>query len=299
MREIRIAICAFGLGCAAWGQSFEAASVKPDPPSGDGRIRIVMSGGPGTSDPGRLNWENVTLKDVLAKAFDVKSYQLTVPAWADSERFDITAKIPPGATKAQLGTMLQNLLADRFRMTFHREKKELAAFVLVVGKNGPKLKESEASPADAAKDDAGPPPSPPGVGRRMEMGKDGFPVPPKGRGNYMMMMPGKARLTANGMSISELLDMLANQVDRPVVDETGLKGKYDFTLEFAPEMRNMPGMPMMMAGRGPGGETPPETEPAPSLFTAVQEQLGLKLDARKAAVDMVVIDHLEKNATEN
>jgi uncharacterized protein (TIGR03435 family) len=89
--------------------------------------------------------------------------------------------------------------------------------------------------------------------------------------------------------------MLANQVDRPILDGTALTGRYDFTLEFAPEMRNMPGMPMMA---GPGGSVP-EGESAPSLFTAVQEQLGLKLEPRKAALDLIVVDRLEKTPTEN
>lgn len=297
MRRIDIAFWVVGLAGAvvAPAQNFDVATVKAHPAGTDGRITVHMGGGPGTPDPGRLNYENVTLKNVLAKAFNVLPYQLTVPAWAESERFDITAKVPEGTTKEQFGLMLQNLIADRFKMTFHREKKDLAAYVLVVAKNGPKMKTSEG---------AAPPPSQSGMTGAMQMGRDGFPFAPKGAGNYMMMVPGKARLVANAAPVSQLVDMLANQVDRPIVDGTGLKGKYDITLEFAPEMRNNPGMPML-AGRGPadggGGAAPsaPDGETAPSLFTAVQEQLGLKLESRKAPIDLIVIDHLEKTPAEN
>ena len=105
----------------------------------------------------------------------------------------------------------------------------------------------------------------------------------------MGMRPGKATMNASGMTMTQLVEMLANQVDRPIVDGTGLTGKYDFTLEFAPEMRNMPSMPMM-AGGGPVTEG----ESAPSLFTAVQEQLGLKMQDAKDPVEMLIIDHMEK-----
>jgi len=297
--RIKTALGVMGLCAAvAQAQSFDVASIKPHPASGDNRILVRMGGGPGTPDPGRLNYDNVTLKNVLTKAFDVKSYQLTVPAWAETERFDITAKVPDGTTKEQFQTMLQNLVASRFKMTFHREKKELPAYVLVVAKGGPKLRVSEEPAADAKKDDAPPPPS--NAVRAMRMGKDGFPEAPKGRGNFMMMMPGKARLVANGAPIAQLIDMLSNQVDRPVVDGTELRAKYDITLEFLPEMRNMPGF-VPGAGAGPGepGGAPPEGEAAPSLFTALQEQLGLRLEPRRAPIDLIVIDHLEKTPTEN
>jgi uncharacterized protein (TIGR03435 family) len=259
MRHFGIGLC----GVVAQPQSFDVASVKPHPQSGDGMIRVRMNGGPGTPDPGRLNYENVSLKAVLGKAFDVKSYQLTAPDWTDSERFDITAKIPQGTTKEQFGVMLQSLLAERFKLTYHRDKKELPAYVLVVGKAGSKMKVSEA---------------------------------PAAGGTSMRMQPGKATMNATGVSMTQLVDMLANQVERPIVDGTELTGKYDFTLEFAPEMRNVPGMPMM-AGGGPGG--PPEGESAPSLFTAVQEQLGLRLEPKKAMLDLIVVDRLEKTPTEN
>lgn len=290
---------------------FEVASVKPAPPPSDNRIRITMSGGPGTPDPGRVNFEFVNLRMVLAKAYGVKSYQISGPGLLDSERFNITAKVPPGTTKEQFALMLQNLVADRFKMTLHHEKKELQAYALLVGKSGPKLKVA----AEEAGNDGAPAAASPAVFGRLPMGKDGFPELPKGAGRggiAVMMMPGRMRLAGNGQTVTKLCETLEQQLDRAVVDMTELTGKYDFTLTFEPEQNKMmAGLPAGM-GRGgfaPGGGAPgggdsaihntPELEPAPNLFTAVQEQLGLKLEPRKTPVDLLVIDHVEKTPVEN
>ncbi len=287
---------------------FDVATVKPAAPMINGMIRVRMGGGPGSSDPGRLNYENVNLKAILTKAYDVKSYQINGPAWLDSERYDITAKVPTGTTKEQFAVMLQNLLADRLKLTLHRETKDLPAYALVVGKGGSKLKESvPVAPAAEPTPPQGPPPQ---INTPRQMGRDGFPVMPGGMGRgavSMMMMPGRAKLTANGGSITRLAEMLEQQLDRAVVDETGLKGNYDFTLTFEPDpsrsMGVMGAMPAgigraMMAGGG-GGDHQPDAEPAANLFTAVQEQLGLKLDSRKMPIELLVIDHLEKTPIEN
>ena len=133
---------AFAIATVARAQEFEAASVKPSPPPTQGMIRIGQRGGPGSPDPERINYTNTSLKDVLATAYDLKRTQIFGPDWLDSERFDITATMAPGTTKAQFGVMLQKLLADRFKLTVHREKKELPAFVLTVSKKGLKMKES-------------------------------------------------------------------------------------------------------------------------------------------------------------
>lgn len=286
---------------------FDVASVKPAPPPTDGRIRISMDGGPGTPDPGRLNFEFVNLRMVLAKAYAVKSYQISGPSTLDSERFNMTAKVPAGTTKDQFNVMLQNLVTDRFKMTLHHEKKELPAYALVVAKGGVKMKvAAEEEPVKEGEPQAKPPVN---FGR-MPMGKDGFPVMPKGaggRGMSMMMMPGRARFSGNGMTTTRLCETLEQQLDRAVVDQTELTAKYDFTLTFEPEQnRTMAGMPAGMmrggAGPGPGGDGPHQNadqEPAPNLFTAVQEQLGLKLEPRKIAADLIVIDRLEKTPIEN
>ena len=299
---------------AAERPEFEVATVKPSAPITDGRIRVMLNGGPGTPDPGRLTGENVTLRVLLTKAYGVKSYQIQGPAWMDSERYDVSAKVPVGTTKPQFEAMLQNLIADRFKMTLHREKKDLPAYALILGKGGSKLKPSAPlTPAPEGNQPQAPPqvPNP----QRMQMGRDGFPTMPAGMGRggiAMMMMPGRARLVANGGTVTRLAETLEQQLDRAVIDETGLTGNYDFTLTFEPDasrgmgiMGAMPaGMGRAMSVGGPGGgpvgdSHQPEAEPVANLFTAVQEQLGLKLEPRKSPVEQLIVDHAEKTPIEN
>jgi uncharacterized protein (TIGR03435 family) len=337
---MRPAILGAGLiiftSCATFGQSaaesptFEVASIKPAPPPTGMGIRVMMRGGPGTPDPGQLTYSNVSLKNVLMNAYAVKGYQINGPKWLDSERFDIVAKIPKGATKEQFQIMLQNLLAERFKLTLHHETKELPMYALVVGKGGPKMKESVddgATAAGAASPGASgpggpsasaqppPPPPPPGsdgagpVMNRVKIGADGMPQLPPGMGKggmMMMMMNGRMRVVGNGQPVSALTEMLGNQLGRPVVDATELKAKYDLTLDFAPESMNGPmGMmppppPQHDGGPGPGGPMAGAPDAGgPSIFTALQEQLGLKLEQRKGPVDLLVIDRLEKVPIEN
>jgi uncharacterized protein (TIGR03435 family) len=309
---MRLTILACGLAApfclAVFGQStagqpaFDVASIKPAAPQTPGRMMMGCRGGPGTPDPGRLTCTNANLSMLMTRAYGVQSYQITSPDWFNSEHFDISAKISDGATKEQFNLMLQNLLAERFRVKLHRETKELPIYGLMVAKGGPKMKPSEEIPpaADGTNGEPpadGPPPPP-------RPGPDGFPQLPKGRqGLMVMMMPGRLRLVGSQQTTSELADRLGDQLDRPVRDETGLKGKYDFTLDFAPEPGQGPmrGMPMMMPG--PGGEgrgpAPDSQEGGPSLITAVQEQLGLKLESKKGPVEILVIDRAEKVPTEN
>ena len=329
-RAILSAGLIFFTSCAAFGQAaataagdsptFEVASVKPAEPQTTGMIRVRMSGGPGSADPGQLMYSNVSLKNVLTTAYAVKGYQINGPKWLDSERFDIVAKIPKGATKEQFQLMLQNLLAERFKLTLHHETKELPVYALVVGKGGPKMKESVEDDATApgaagtgGPSAAAPPPPPPPPGSdgagpiRLKVGADGMPQLPAntGKNNMMMMMTnGRMRLVASHRPVAALTEMLANQLGRPVVDATELKANYDFNLDFAPEGMSGPMgiMPPPPPDGGPGGGGPmvSASDPGgPSIFTALQEQLGLKLEQRKAPVDMLVIDRLEKVPTEN
>lgn len=307
---------------------FEVASVKPAAPPSPERFMVGIRGGPGTPDPGQVTFINVNQRMLLARAYAVQDYQISGPGWLESERYDIVAKVPKGATKEQFQAMLQNLLAERFRLTLHHETKELTQYVLVVAKGGPKLKESAPPPATddaagkngAAPPNGGPPPGPgggPGAGPppgpppgelgppRLKLGKDGMPMLPPGmgrRGVIVLMINGRARLIGNGQPISQLADTLARQLSRPVTDKTGLKGNYDFTLDFDPEgsfggRGMMPPPPPGGGGDAPAGNQP-EAEFA-SIFTALQEQLGLKLEQKKAPLDLLVIDHSEKVPVEN
>jgi uncharacterized protein (TIGR03435 family) len=304
--------------CLAYGQAvdkaltFEAATVKPaTPPVPDAQGRIMMmgpSGGPGTKDPGRIRYPYLTLKNLLTIAYDVKTFQVSGPAFLDTDRFDVVATMAPDTTKEQFRLMLQNLLAERFKLTIHRESKELPMYSLVVGKGGPKMKESEE--ARAAKDGGDAPPAPP-MPSQPKIGADGFPILPlAGRsGIFAIMMAGRGtRLIGQQQTMQDLANRLTIHLSRPVNDETALKAKYDFTLTFSQEglsgpMGLMAPMPPPPPGGAAGGGSPAgtlsEVEPPPDLFSAMQAQLGLRLEPKKGPVGMIVIDHVEKTPTEN
>jgi uncharacterized protein (TIGR03435 family) len=319
--------------------TFEVATVKAAPPPnmGDGKrmIRVGAQGGPGTNDPGQISYSFVSMRNLLMQAFNLRGYQIQGPSWLDSERFDIVAKVAAGATKDDVRVMLQNLLKERFQLASHNDRKEQSIYALVAGKNGPKMKVSQdqsdpaaAPPAPVAGQAAGtdaPPPPPPDPSR-LKFGKDGMPELPPGmrRPGIMMMMtmsPAGMRVKMNGerQTMAQLADSLSNQLDRPVVDMSALTQRYDFILDFAPDpnmMANKMGplmgpMPGPMPGgmpppggaglAGPGGDAPvhaPETDAA-TIFVAIQDQLGLKLEPKKAPADLLVVDHLEKTPSEN
>jgi uncharacterized protein (TIGR03435 family) len=294
---VLILACGAAFGQASATPQFEVATVKPTAPSPDGRMFVMMRGGPGSSDPGRVQYAGLTLKNLLSTAYAVKAFQITGPGWLDTERYDIVANVPLGTSKEQFNVMLQNLLAERFKVTLHREKKALPLYELSVGKNGSKLKPAVEDPTAADPGPQGPPPP----------GKDGLPQLPPGRPNMAMMM-GRAvsRVVARVQPVERLADMLGNSLGSIVVDKTGLSGTYDYTLEFSTEGIAGPlGAPLPppppptggVAGPpGPGAGAPSEY---PNIFTAVQEQLGLRLDKKTGPADILVIDHAEKTPTEN
>ena len=280
--------------CALLAQtaSFEVASIKPaappqitQGPGGGTRVAVRMGA---RSDPGRVSYNGLSLKDLVARAYGLKPYQVTGPAWMESERYDINAKIPEGVSEDKTPEMLQNLLAERFQMKTHKESKDLPIYALIVGKNGPKLKKSE---------DTGDAP--------VMVGPDGAKVAlPRGSAGAMMM-DNTGKMSINKTTLPRFADMLSRMLDRPVLDMTAIEGTYDITLEVA--MEDMVGMKRMAGGaggavmvHGGGGanEGPaPDSNPRGSIFSAVQ-QLGLKLDSRKAPVDITVVDKVEK-PTEN
>jgi uncharacterized protein (TIGR03435 family) len=239
-------------------------------------------GGPGSSDPGQFSFTSAVLRDLLFRAFGLDDYeqQISGPAWIDSERYDIAVKIPPGTTKKQFQQMLQTLLADRFKLVVHHETKQFPVYELVVGKDGPKLKESGESPAasGSASD-----PQPPARDR------DGFPTIPAGRAGFVSAFgPGPhSHWTARQQPMSALANQLSGQMatGHRVVDKTGLTGKYDFTLEYDLDLGNA------SAARNDG--------PILSILDAVQQQLGLRLVRGKALFDVVVVDQAEKVPVEN
>jgi uncharacterized protein (TIGR03435 family) len=290
---------------------FEVASIKTSTPPAAGPIRLGQQGGPGSSNPGRVTYSLSTIRDLIVDAYSVKRNQVSGgPKWLDSLRFDIVAKVPSGTTKDQVKVMLQNLLSERFKLTLHRETRELPVYALVVGAKGPKLRESgvpETSPASASSL-----PPRPGIGG-MKLGPDGCPeTPPKGarRGaSFTVMTPNGECMISNGQTMDGLAVELSSRFDRTVIDQTGLNGLYDVRLRYDPS--SVPGgrgEPMNKdirddPGSGPISGDPPNriaTDGGPlSIFSAIQEQLGLKLESKKANVQLLVIDHVEKTPAQN
>jgi uncharacterized protein (TIGR03435 family) len=260
---------------AAQTPQFEVASIKVSPPPDPRGFRVGFRGGPGTEDPGLFTSENWDLGGLITLAYDIQGYQLSGPDWMGMTRFMISAKVPPGTTIEQFHLMLQNLLAERFRLILHHERREMQAYALIVSKNGHKLKESpEAVPSE---DDESKPSA-----NLADRDENGFPVLPPGRQSAMMgIQGGYTAQRFSDESMAQLASTLAGQVRHPVSDDTGLKGKYDFTLKWIM-----------------GGALSPD-DTGPTLFAALQQQLGLKLEPGKTMIDIFVVDHIEKTPTEN
>jgi uncharacterized protein (TIGR03435 family) len=208
--------------------------------------------------------------------------------------------VPAGATKEQVRLMLQNVLLERFKLAIHRETKEVQVYDMVVAQGGPKVKESAEKPA--AQD---PPDSPPSAAvGPPTFDKDGFVVRPAGspnspKGRLEVGMGGRHRIRAEGETMQDLAERLASVLGKPVIDATGLKRKYDYSLIFE--------QAALMGGRGRGPSPSDANNPlgaasddtvAP-IESAVQSQLGLRLVSKKGPVDIIVVDHVEKVPTEN
>ena len=275
--------------------AFEVASIKPAKPMQMGQMRVGMN-----SDAGMMRYSNVSLKDCIRTAYRVKDFQVQGPDWIGSTRFDIVAKLPAGSTKDQVPEMLQTLLSERFKLALHRETKDHAIYALVAGKGGPKLKPAEIQTGDST---AG--------GGNLPKGE----VP---RGAMMMRMdPSGAHLKAPSATLASLAEMISRFTERPVVDLTGIQGQYDFELTFAPEtMHAMGGLPPPPDGMGPGPAGPagggersmpggpsdkPSDAPAEQAGTIAESvaRYGLKLEPRKAPLEILIVDHIERAPTDN
>jgi uncharacterized protein (TIGR03435 family) len=303
---------------AAAPLAFEVATIKPSEPitAGPGKVMIRMGV---QNDGAMVNYNGMTLKALVQNAYSVKDYQVTCPPWMDEQRYNISAKLPDGANKDQAPEMLQNLLKERFKVTLHSEKKDHPIYALVVGKGGPKLKAAEVS-ADgpgAPAASAPPPPPPPGGPRETAvagaLGGRG-PMPPGGMS--MRFGPNGGHLETKAVTLSRFAENISRFLDRPVVDQTGIEGNYDFGLDISPEemggmMAQMKGAMMMAGGPGPmgaggavaggphgGPDGPPNAPEGGSIFQSVQ-RYGLKLEPKKAPMDMIAIDSAEKTPTEN
>jgi uncharacterized protein (TIGR03435 family) len=283
--------CGIVLGQSAQAPAFEVASVRRANPKASGQHGLTMRGGPGTPDPDQIAYSNITLMTMLINANDAFPFQIEGPAWLGSEQYDISAKVPSGATKDQFRLMLMNLIVERFHVVLHRESREVAGFELAVARNGSKLKVS--APADSG--DAAPSPSGPPAPPKTDA--DGFPrLDHPGVAMAMKMDPQtkgpSIYLTFRAQTLAGLVHTIGEELGRPVVDKTGLAGTYDFKLKFAPASGTQappsaPGLPDVPDESGPG------------ILAAMQEQLGLKLEPKKVPLDMLIIDSVDKVPTEN
>ena len=280
---------------AAFGQAappvapppqFEVASIRPSPAGTYGQVNLGLR-----IDGAQVSMRQFALKDELAVAFNVKQYQISGPDWLATGKYDIVAKLPDGAPRDQVRAMLQALLTDRFQMKPHHETKDFPVYALVVSKSGLKMNELPADPADTAKER-------PAVNVSVSGGAGGV-VANYGNGSFFTL--GENRIEGKKMLMTNMADMLARFEDKPVVDMTELKGRYDFTLNFTHE--DYQAM-LIRAAITSGVALPPEAIQAmerasgDSIFSALQV-LGLKLESRKAPLDVLVIDHMEKAPTEN
>jgi uncharacterized protein (TIGR03435 family) len=247
---------------------FEVASIKPAAPDARG---MWIRPSPG----GRVTVTNFSLKELIVIAYRIQPYQISGgPPWLGSARYDITAKAENTLKPDELQLMLQSLLADRFQLTIRRETKELPIYALVLarkdGKLGPKLiesKEGGCTPFDPLR-----PPAPAEPGKRPGL-------------NCGQQMMSPRSLTAVAAPIANVIPMLARMLGRTIVDKTGLKGNYDVSVEWVQDEALM--LP-------PDVPKPVSDGSGPSIFTALQEQLGLKLESQKGPVEVFVVDRAEK-----
>lgn len=276
--------------------TFEVASIKSASPQTMARLQGSVDGGPGTPAPGRIRFTDMPLKSLIMRAYNVQSFQISGPSWMDSQRFDIIAKVPDGATREDARIMLQNLLADRFKLKLHKGSKEALIYELLVAKGGIKMKEAAHIATAPAEGAGGPPPGP-------ARGKDGLLKTPHGQLGIQATANGRMRMQGDAVTMARLTGILGMALGRPVIDKTGLTGIYDVALDFSPEGMG-PGPKAKGPPPGEGGGNPAEAprdsdDSGPTIFTALQEQLGLKLESRKRPLDLLVVDSVQRAPTRN
>jgi len=250
-RSLRFAVFLIAVGCFAQPPAFEVASVRSSPGAGndlnelhDGRELIKTS-------PGTLTIRGASLRLCIEWAFDIAPFQIEGPDWLKDIGFDIVAKAAEPVDDDHLRLMLRTLLADRFRLKEHTERKEMQVYELTLAKGGPKFHESTTE---------GPP---------------------------LFSNAGKGALVAERVTMSEVAEKISEPLGRPVMDSTGLKGRYDIHIDASAYVA--------AAGGNGGGQM----DVMSLLFNALQQQLGVKLESRKDTPEILVVDSVEKTPTEN
>ena len=332
---VRLSTAAFFLAAiSTFGQSkpaltFEVATVKPAAPlnmqqmAADVQAGRMPKFGP-QINAGRAEYTYMTVKDLIAVAYNVKAYQVTGPDWIGSTRFDIVAKLPEGASKDDAPAMLQTLLQERFKLAAHQESAEHKVLALVLAKDGPKLEQGTAptavdidAPLKPNEVKIASPDGPIRVTRNPD-GSATMNMGAKGIINQRLdIQNGTMHLDSSMVTMEGFADMLTNIFQmggggsQRVVDQTGLKGNYKIALDLSlaeiMAIARSQGLLEGMNVPGSGGAAPSNASAVPtasdpsgslSIYQSV-EKLGLKLDDRKATVSQLVIDHIEKTPTEN
>jgi uncharacterized protein (TIGR03435 family) len=277
-------------GAAGAHPQFEVASIKPNT-SASGTMKFPFPSG------GRFTATNLNLKILISFAYKVQGFEVSGgpgganSGWIGSDRYDVTAKAADSNIGAeQYRLMLQALLADRFKLAVHRETKEMPVYALLPGKGGPRLPEADPKGCVTSGQNSAPPQ--PGLTGPLYGGLSQSALPACGG-----FFTGPSSLDGRKMAMPQFVDALSIVLGRRVIDKTGFTGTFDIHLEFSPE-----GTALDRRGSGdvglPVNTGNPDTS-RPSIFTAVQEQLGLKLESQKAPAEVLVIDHVERVPTEN
>jgi uncharacterized protein (TIGR03435 family) len=315
--------------------AFEVASIKPAPSMAD-LVADIRSGKRGVGvfrtniDGARVDMGWAPLNSLIAAAYRLKPYQIVGPDWLGSQAFEIHATIPEGAAKDQVPEMLQTLLEERFKLSAHRENKEQSVYALLVSKDGHKMKEAvaEAEPPVPAEDPAKSEKKDSAKGEVVLANTPEGQVKIKQEARGLVVSGGRSgqtrvsvgpdgtmSLEISKMTMADFAATLTQLMDRPVVNMTELNGSYQLLLELpqeelmglAQKIGNRMGIPVpmiggsakAMAGAASGGGGPSASDPSGgAIFRAIQK-LGLKLDSRKAPVETLLIDHIEKAPTEN
>jgi bla regulator protein blaR1 len=248
---------------------FEAASIKAGS-SSDQRLFYNMSD---IQSGGQFTVSNITVKRLIEDAYRIKDFQISGgPGWIRSDLFDIAAKPDGPVSYEQFPQMLQSLLAERFQLAIKSATREMPVYVLVAAKNGPKFNVAHESDPNF-------------------IDLSGRPTPPGG-GRPRITIIRRGRLTAQGLNMAAFADNLANVLGRTVLDKTGLSRMYDIKIEWRPDENQIAMFGAMGVPEGFGA--PPSDWDGPTLFTALEEQLGLKLESQKGPVEIFTIEHVER-----
>ena len=283
---------------------FEVASIRVNPPQVGFHFRSNSDGGaPDLTNPGTFRCSNCTLATLIRKAFGIQNYQFPGRSSLGAHTFDVTAKIPAEATQKDYPAMMQNLLKDRFGLSYHYTEKNMRGYHLVLAKNGSKLKESTGSARGPAGEDSN---RQPRDGNREQYGF--------GQGHMhegLVSFNGSASYRGEHQTTADLAQILSDQLSLPVDDQTKLPGKYDISLRWAGD-RAQSGANHAEGGAGhgdhggggPAGSTGSGVgrgeESGPTLFEALQSQLGLKLaQSEQVAARIFVVDHADPLPTAN